>query len=108
MTDSDTQNAPSEGDIQFAPSVVLPGEDLKPRIAPISNDVKVGRGIDSRIDGKSISATKSGILRFRPKNKFWVESNQKRCALCRLITAAPNIAFIIAMCADIYPLWTTL
>ena len=81
----------------FQPQVVLPGEDLSGRIGAVATEVKLGRGIDHRVSrtdtaaaaakkpskaaanvAPSITATKAGVFRFRPKNRFWVENNQKR------------------------------
>ena len=69
---------------EFKPQVVLPGERLDSRIAAVATDVKIGRGIANGLktsggeSTESVVATKAGVFRFRKKNRFWVESNQKR------------------------------
>jgi exosome complex RNA-binding protein Rrp4 len=71
----------------FQRVVVLPGENVNARIAAVATDVKVGRGLDNRVvaggtgaaaAGTNVTATKAGVFRFQAKNRFWVDSDQKR------------------------------
>ena len=74
----------------FQRLVVLPGENVNARIAAVATDVKIGRGLDNRVvagtgtgagaaaAGTNVTATKAGVFRFQSKNRFWVDSDQKR------------------------------
>jgi len=56
--------------------VVMPGDDLTELILPITTKIRIGQGISQTPTG--VRATKSGILRFKAPNRFWVENSQRR------------------------------
>ena len=56
--------------------VVMPGDDLTDMILPITSKIRIGQGISQTSSG--VHATKSGILRFKAPNRFWVENSQRR------------------------------
>ena len=53
--------------------VVIPGDIIE---EATESNITLGPGL--RQDGEHIVATKAGVLRHLPPNKWWIESNQKR------------------------------
>jgi len=64
-------------DISFKPRTVLPGDDVTSEITRISSSIKIGPGLQQLKDGK-IMATTAGMLSYRPKNQYWIDTSKKR------------------------------
>mmetsp|Transcript_25169 Transcript_25169/g.81194 ORF Transcript_25169/g.81194 Transcript_25169/m.81194 type:complete len:270 (+) Transcript_25169:15-824(+) len=60
----------------FPSRSVLPGDDITDSVLQITAEVRIGDGLAQR--GDSLVVTKAGLLKFRPPNRFWVDTPQKR------------------------------
>eukprot|EP00753_Platysulcus_tardus_P005302 PLAT13150.1.p1 GENE.PLAT13150.1~~PLAT13150.1.p1 ORF type:complete len:281 (-),score=94.72 PLAT13150.1:102-878(-) len=74
--DSDEGGKGSDGEREYEPTVVFPGDDVTDIILQWTEGVRLGPGLVQDVD--HVIACKAGVLRFRPPSRFWVDSDQKR------------------------------
>ncbi|TYZ62044.1 hypothetical protein PybrP1_004635 [[Pythium] brassicae (nom. inval.)] len=66
-------------DFTFAPTVVLPGDDVTAALTKTTRCVKLGAGL-KQLSDQRVVCTNAGVLRYRPANRYWVDYNYKRYA----------------------------
>ncbi|KAG7383290.1 Exosome component 3 [Phytophthora pseudosyringae] len=71
------EDAQRSVDFLFSPFVVLPGDDVTATLTKTTRRVKIGAGL-KQLPDERIVCTNSGVLRYRPANRYWVEFNHKR------------------------------
>ncbi|TDH67854.1 uncharacterized protein CCR75_007442 [Bremia lactucae] len=64
-------------DFLFAPTVVLPGDDVTDTLTNTNRRVKLGSGL-KQVTNERIVCTTAGVLRYRPANRYWVDFYHKR------------------------------
>jgi len=63
-------------DINFNPSVVIPGEDVTDLVTGLRSEITIGAGLYQ--SGEKVFCNLGGMLRYRPPETYWVEANRKR------------------------------
>lgn len=121
-------------DFTFAPTVVLPGDDVTAALTRTTRRVKLGAsaaGYSSDVCGgnrnsrptlcartmekgaglkqlpdERIVCTNAGVLRYRPANRYWVDYNYKRVRVCmRLCLHLSD--WVLTLACSMRRRWTT-